>query len=367
MKISAAVVTPDGSPFRIETVELDAPRDDEILVRIAAVGICHTDIAAQHGGFGFDRPAVLGHEGAGVVEAVGKAVRRVAVGDRVALSFRSCGHCPTCDSHHPAYCQTMPHLNFIGMRPDGSRSIRQDGSELASNFFGQSSFATHALTYETNVVRIPDDIPSEIAAPMGCGIQTGAGSVINVFKCPPGSSILVAGGGAVGLSAVMAAKIEGCATIILIEPHAVRRALALDVGATHVIDPTATEDLPAAIRAIVPAGVDFALDTTGRQEVLEAIMASLAVMGRLGCVAMAAPSDGLPGNLSKLMMSGQGVQGIIEGDSDPATFLPLLMDHYRAGRMPLDRLTKVYPFASINEAIADQHAGRCVKAVLTFA
>src|SRR5271154_5104474 len=240
MQITAAVVREPGADFAIETVELEDPRPDEIRVRIAAVGVCHTDLVARDGFMPFSMPAVLGHEGAGVVDTVGSAVTRFAPGDRVAITFRSCGTCDRCKSGDPAYCFTMPALNYIGMRPDGSKAIRQGDAAVSSNFFGQSSFATYALAYERNVLKLPGDIPFEIAAPLGCGVQTGAGGVMLALAATKGSSILVLGGGAVGLSAVMGAVIQGCAPIIVVEPHAARRALALELGATHAIDPTTT-------------------------------------------------------------------------------------------------------------------------------
>lgn len=365
MKIKAAVVEAPGA-FSMRDVELDAPRADEILVEIRAAGVCHTDIVAQQGGFGYALPAVLGHEGAGIVRAIGSAVKRVKPGDRVAISFRSCGDCTQCNGGHPAYCDSMGPLNFAGARPDGTAAIHVAGGPLISNFFGQSSFATHALTYERNVVKLADDIPFEIAAPLGCGIQTGAGSVFNVFRCSPGSSLMVLGGGAVGLAAVMAGRIAQCATIMVVEPVAARREMALSLGATHVIDPAARPDLAVAARAIVASGLDFILDTTGRDDVLAEAMDALGTRGALGCVGIAAPGTRIPGNLMRLVSLGQRIEGIIEGDSDPALMIPKLIDHYRSGDLPLDRIVSVYPFQRINEAIADQHAGRCIKIVMTF-
>ena len=366
MKITAALAKAPGADFALEAVELDDPRPDEILVRIAAVGVCHTDLVARDGLMPFTLPAVLGHEGAGVVEAIGSAVTKVAPGDRVAITFRSCGACARCASGDPAYCYSMPALNYIGMRPDGSKALRQGEAAVSSNFFGQSSFATYALAYERNVLKLPDDIPFALAAPLGCGVQTGAGGVMLALGAPAGSSILVTGGGAVGLSAVMGAAIQGCAPIIVVEPHAARRALAIELGATHAIDPAATPDLAAAVRATLPQGVDYAFDTTGRPETLTATMGALAPKGVFGIVGIPPSGTPMPGDLGQVLTFGQTVRGIIEGDSDPDVFLPELIAHWRAGRLPLEKLVKTYPFADINAAIAAQHHGDCVKVVLTF-
>ena len=219
MKIQAAVAAGVGAPFEIRTVELDEPRDDEILVRIAGVGVCHTDLVFKDGGL-IAAPVVLGHEGAGIVEKIGASIRKVAVGDRVAITFRSCGACPRCNRGDAAYCHSMPLLNFAGMRPDGSKAIKCEEVAVGSNFFGQSSFASHVLTYERNVVKVDGDLPLALMGPLGCGVQTGAGGIIRSLACEAGSSLLITGGGPVGLSAVMGAKIRGCKTIIVLEPHA---------------------------------------------------------------------------------------------------------------------------------------------------
>jgi aryl-alcohol dehydrogenase len=366
MRITAAVARDRGAKFTLETVELDEPRADEILVRVAAVGVCHTDLVARDGFMPFSMPAVLGHEGAGTVERVGSDVTKVAAGDRVALTFRSCGKCARCLGGDPAYCQSMPMLNYIGMRPDGSKAIRSDETAVSSNFFGQSSFATYALAYESNVIKLPDDIPFEVAAPLGCGVQTGAGGVMLALACPQGSSILITGGGAVGLSAVMGAAIQGCGVIIVVEPHEARRSLALRLGATHVIDPAESPDLAAAVRAVLPHGVAYAFDTTGRPDTLNAVMATLAPKGVFGIVGIPPQGTPMPGELSTVLTFGHTVRGIIEGDSDPDAFLPVLIDHWRAGRLPLEALIQAFPFDQINQAIEAQHHGDCVKVVLTL-
>lgn len=363
MKIEAAVVERTGEPFTMQVLDLEEPRADEVRVRIVAVGLCHTDVAFQHGAVPFQHPFVLGHEGAGVVEAVGADVTSVKPGDRVTISFRSCGACPKCDEGLPPYCHTMPLLNYAGMRPDGTTSLSRDGAPVQSNFFGQSSFATHCLTYERNLVKIPADLPFEIACPLGCGVQTGTGSILKSMDCRPGAALMITGGGTVGLSAVMAAKIRGCNPIILVEPNAERRALGMELGATHTVDPLAG-DLAAAIRAIVPIGVDYAFDTSGRPEVLTAVMQCLAPRGLFGIVGIPPAGTPVPGDMNQVMTFGHRVMGIIEGDADPATFIPELMAYHAKGQLPLERLIKTYPLTEINHAIEAQHHGDCVKAVL---
>lgn len=366
MRITAAVCRAGRPGFVIETISIDTPRADEILVRIAGVGLCHTDMSfAELGAAAHPLPAVFGHEGSGIVESVGADVTKVVAGHRVVISFGSCGACDHCCACMPAGCRSLPAMNFSGARADGSTGLRDEGGPIAGNFFGQSSFASHALTRERNVVRVDGDLPLEWLGPLGCGIQTGAGAVINVLAPRPGSSILIFGGGSVGLSAVMAARIMNCAPIILVEPHACRRALGHEFGATHCIDPAATLDLVAALRRIVPFGIDNALDTTGIPALLETAMATLGSRGTLGLVAAAAPgAAGLPGVINRFVTLGQSIRGIVEGDSDPDIFIPELIAHHRAGRLPFGRMIKTYPLSAINEAIEDQLNGRVIKAVL---
>lgn len=365
MKIRAAIVRGENSLFEIETLNLDNPRDDEICVKIAGVGLCHTDIVFASGFVpGFDLPAVLGHEGSGIVHSVGSKVSKVKIGDRVAVTFGSCGSCDRCGDGDASYCRLWREYNFAGKRLDGSKSIRDGETEVSSNFFCQSSFASHALTYERNVVKLPDDIPLELMGPIGCGVQTGVGAVLNSLEVKEGSSFLITGGGPVGLSAVMGAKIAGCKIIILVEPKSDRRDMAMSFGATHTLDPTQFENLVDAVRAIDPRGVDNALDTSGIPDVLQAVMNCLGVKGTLGVVSVTPPDMPVPGNMLQVMGQGHTIKGIIEGDSDPDIFIPQLVNYYKEGLLPFDEIIKTYALCDINQAVADQRDGKCIKAVL---
>lgn len=360
----AAVARFPGGPLAIEPIELDALRDDEVLVRIAAVGLCHTDLVfgAQ---LGIMRaPAVLGHEGAGVIMAVGAGVTKVEPGDHAVLTFNSCGTCPRCGDGRPAYCFDFAPMNYSGRRSDGSSPVSIGGEGASADFFGQSSFASHAIAHERNVVKIDRDVPLDIMGPLGCGVQTGAGAIVNSLACRKGSSLLIVGAGAVGLSAVLAAVIRDCATIIVAEPRGERRELAIELGATHTIDPVGI-DLASVVRAIVPQGVDYAFDTSGLAEVISAASGALAPRGILGLVGVAAPhADQLTIPINRTVGAGHIIMGIIEGDSQPDKFIPQMIKWYREGRFPFDRLLTRYALTQINEAIADQHAGRCVKPLL---
>lgn len=352
MKIQAAVARVAQGPFTLDQLELEAPRADEILVEIVGVGLCHTDLSVRDGAIPLPLPIVLGHEGSGIVRAVGANVRKVAPGDRVILSFRSCGHCRNCEREQPAYCESFLPLNFGGVRPDGSHALSDHNGPVGGNFFGQSSFADFALTYEANVVKVDEGVPLEALGPLGCGIQTGAGAVMQSLACPAGSSILITGGGTVGLAAVMGAVVQGCKTIILSEPHAARRELALSLGATHVIDPRGGLKTEEAVQQIAPQGVDYALDTTGNMQVLQSALLCLSTRGTLGLVAV--PSQaGATVAIDPMMVMSRGLklQGIVEGDSDPDIFLPRLVELFAAGRFPFDKLITYYPLADINRAV----------------
>ncbi len=364
MKTLAAIVRENGSHFQIEEVDLEDPRDDEVLVKIVGVGVCHTDLVFREGAY-LSMPAVLGHEGAGIVERVGSAVTKVAPGDRVVLTFRSCGECTNCRHGQPAYCAQFGALNARGRRPDGSCAIHGDGGEeLGCNFFGQSSFSQHALAYERNLVKVRTDAQLEMLGPLGCGVQTGAGGTMRTLACRAGSSILILGAGAVGMSALLGAVVQGCTTIIVSEPLESRRQLALELGATHVIDSRAG-DLPLAVRAIVPGGVNYAFDTSGRGEVIVDAILSLATLGSIALVGIPEQRGSLLSvSMETIVARGLTIRGVVEGDSDPDTFIPQLIDLWLAGRFPMDRIISVYPLSDINEAVEDQLAGRCIKAVL---
>lgn len=368
MEAVAAVLNAPSAPFSIETVEVAAPQAGEVLVDIQAAGICHTDLAAATGVFGNPFPIVLGHEGAGVVEAVGEGVTSVKPGDKVLLTFNSCGECKRCKSNDPAYCLQFFPLNFAGVRGDGSNRLSKDGKPVGDNFFGQSSFAAKAVANERNVLKVADNSDLTTLAPLGCGIQTGAGGVLRSLHAKKGESLVVIGGGAVGLSAVMGGKIAGCDPIILIEPQAGRRDVAVSLGATHAIDPAAHASTAEAVRAIVPEGVDLVVDTSGYVPALEQAVNMVSTLGRIGLIGVPGAMDAaLPVPLVQFITMGGTVRGIVEGDSDITGFLPELIAHYEAGRLPVDKFITRYPFDQINQAIDDAHHGKCIKAVLTFA
>jgi aryl-alcohol dehydrogenase len=350
-QIRAAVLRQKGGPLMIETLELEAPRAEEVLVRLVASGICHTDI-----GFCDDwdgPPVVLGHEGAGVVEEVGAGIKAVQPGAHVVLSYQSCGQCRQCLKGRPTACRHFWEANFGFARLDGSNAYAP--GDVRGHFFGQSSFATHTLATERNLVEVPEDLPLELLAPLGCGLQTGAGTVMNSLKVPKGASIAIFGTGAVGLAAVMAARLAGADPIIGVDLNPVRLKLALEVGATHVIN-NRHEDVASQITKIGGGGVDFVLEITGAPSMYQLAIDMLNPQGTAALIATPTRSTSLP--------EGRKTLGIIEGDAVPQTFIPKLIDLYQAGQFPFDRLVKFYDFGQINRAIAEARRGEAIKPVL---
>ena len=315
MKISAAIAREMHAPLSVETLELDTPRDDEILVRLVAVGICHADAAMRDRHFPVPHPLVLGHEGAGIVERVGANVRKVIPGDHVIMHYDSCGTCPSCVAHVPAYCHQFFAYNFAGRRGDGSLSLRCDSGEIFGNFFGQSSFATYSLCRERNAVKVAKDLPLEILAPIGCGVQTGAGAVINALKVKPGDDLAVFGSGSVGLAAIMAAHICGATRIIAVDINPARLDMARSLGATHVVD-ARNEDAVAAIKAVTGAGVAFSFDTTGNAAILRQSVDALAPRGISGTVGVPAKENELKLDIVDMMTNGKSFRGIVQGESE---------------------------------------------------
>jgi len=354
LTIRAAVLRRRGGPLSIETIEMEGPRDGEVLVRLIASGICHTDIGYVNEWYdASEGPLILGHEGAGIVEQVGKKVKGFRRGDHVVLSYQSCGACGACRSGRPADCRELYDLNFGFRRPGGGNAYLRSG--VKGHFFGQSSFATHALATARNLVKVKKGLPLELLAPLGCGLQTGAGTVMNSLAVKKDASIAVFGTGSVGLAAIMAARLVGAAPIIGIDILPKRLSLARKLGATHTID-SSREDVPSRIEGITGSGVDYSVEGTGNDEMFRL---SMEMLNRKGTAALLTGASG-PGRLP----GGRRALSIIQGDAVPQLFIPRLISLYQKGLFPFDRLVKFYDFRQINRAIADSMRGSTIKPVL---
>jgi aryl-alcohol dehydrogenase len=363
MRTTVAVVNEQGGDFSLEEVDLADPLADEILVRIVATGLCHTDIHLK--GFlpGEMFPNVFGHEGAGVVEAVGEGVTGIEVGDHVVLSFRSCRTCENCTHDLVGYCDSSLLLNYMGMRMDGTTTYSRDGAPVFGNFFGQSSLSQHAIAYADNCVVVDKSVDLTKVAPYGCGFQTGAGTVLNVLKPSASDSLVVYGVGAVGLAALAAAQHLGVGTIVAVDPQAGRREAAAAYGAIGV-DPTAEENVVEKVKELTRGGASYAIDTTAISEVVKQAQQSLRVRGTL--VALGLGPEEYAIDAIDLLQTGKIIRSSIEGDSDPQEMIPRLIALNAAGEFAVDDLIATYPFSEINTAVADVLAGKVVKPVLVW-
>ena len=363
MQIKAAIVRERSGPFVIEAVELCEPRADEIVVRVVASGLCQTDLHARDGYYESAYPAVYGHEGAGVVHAVGSAVRALRPGDHVVMSYPWCGDCPNCTRHMPNYCVNSRRLKSAGTRADGSTLLTQNGAPVLSAFFQQSSFGTFALTQERYAVKVRNDAPLEWLGPLACGGQTGAGAVLNVLKPAAGDSFAVFGVGAVGLSALMAAKIAGCDPIVAVDVHDHRLDLARELGATHTINHRTCADVVGEIRKIASGGVRHAVETSAVSAVLREAVECL--MPAATCVLLGSARKGTEVALEMpFVQQGRVVRGVVQGDSVPQVFIPKLVDLIMAGKFPLEKMITFYDFADIERAAKESAAGIAIKPVL---
>jgi aryl-alcohol dehydrogenase len=360
MHATAAVMRDQHGPFSIEDIDLAGPGPGEIVVRIVGVGFCHTDLLFRHVP-GPPLPIVLGHEGAGVVEEVGPHVSQIAVGDHVVLSYDSCGRCRNCRTANSAYCAEFALRNFVGAPPDGSvGAVDARGEPVRSRWFGQSSFANYVVATERNAVVVDRSLDLKLLGPLGCGIQTGAGSVLNSLRVRPGSSMAVFGVGAVGMAAVMASVIAGAQKIIAVDRHQTRLEQALSLGATDVLDAGSVDDLAHEVKLLTGGGSDYAFDTTGVPLVVAAAVDGLRMTGVCGLVG--AGMEEL--RLSPSALSGKTITGIYEGSAVPQVFIPQMIEFWRSGRFPFDRLIQTYPLAKIGDAERDSVGGEVIKPVL---
>lgn len=364
MEITAAFLDKENDPFEVTRLELDEPREDEVLVRLAASGICASDAHTRSGRIPSPMPCVLGHEGAGVVEKVGSRVTHVAPGDHVALSWMpSCGVCRHCLAGRPVLCTAAAPYTLAGTLLDGTTRLRKDGENVFHYSF-LSTFATHTVVPAASAIKIDADVPLDIAALVGCAVLTGFGAAVNRAQVRPGSSVLIFGAGGVGLSAVMGARLAGAEQIIVADPVEAKRAEALDFGATLALEPG--DGLVEQIRDRTDGfGVDYAIDAVGAPAVLGQAFDATVPGGTVVCVGVPAPGSrpSLPG--PELVRQEKIVTGSLYGSSRPALDIPRVLRLYQRGLLPLDRLvSRSYALAEINDAFDDLAAGKLNRGVL---
>lgn len=363
MQITAAVVNGVNEVYKLEKLTLGELYPDEVVVRMVASGICHSDEALRIGDAAYPMPAVFGHEGAGIIEKVGSAVKDFNVGDQVVMAYNYCGTCPSCRTGHPSSCNQWTTLNMSGARTDGSYTFFKADGTPVSNFFTQSSFATYTITKTNNLIKVEPEADLRLIGPLGCGLLTGFGTVVNGLKPKIASSIAVFGTGAVGLGALMAAKIESCSTIIAIDIHDSRLETARELGATHTIN-SRTEDLAERIAEISGGlGVDYSVDTTGISAVMKASIEVLGIGGVSAPVAVT-PNSIEFNTFMDLVLSNRKLIGVLMGDAVPQLAIPQLIQFHKEGKFPFDKLVKFYKFNDINQAAEDSNSGQTIKPIL---
>ena len=368
IQIRASVVEKVGAPFTYTDLELDEPGPGEILVRIVASGVCHTDANTRSGDMPLPLPGVLGHEGAGIVEAVGPGVTSPKVGDHVVLGWPYCGECKNCLEGEPRYCLSIGPALVAGVRFTGEKAgtsgyRRLDGSSVSGHFFGQSSFATHSLALARQAVVIPEDVPLEIAGPLACGIATGAGAVLNTARPQVGTSIVVYGAGAVGLAAIMAATNTPATTIVAVDVHESRLDLAARYGATHVVNASSTSDVVVAVQEILGGTADFALDCTGVIPVVEQAIDTVGMLGTAILIG-GAPAEATFTADHFRTLFGKRIVGTLGGSGRSERLIPALLDLWRQGRFPFDELIEAFDFEDIEGALEASHRGDVIKPVV---
>ena len=363
MQITAAVVRERSGAFQIEQIDLCDPRANELLVEVIASGMCATDMHGRDGYYSMPYPAVFGHEGAGIVRAIGSGVTQFRTGDHVVMAYPWCGECPNCRTQRQTYCVHAGDLKHGGTRADGSTLHSKDGKPVYSAFFQQSSFGNFTIANERFAVKVRNDVPLDHVCALACGGQTGAGAILNVMKPKPGDSFAVFGVGAVGLSGLMAAKVAGCDPIVAVDVHEHRLKLARELGATHTINHSGRTDIVAEIRKLTGLGVRFSLETSALAPVFREAVDCLMPAGT--CVLLGSARAGTEVSFeTPFLQNGRTVRGVIQGDSVPKEFIPQLTDYIAAGKFPVERMITFYDLADINRAAAESSAGKTIKPVL---
>lgn len=347
MKTRAAIQIGNEKTLSICTVNLEEPRDSEVLVKIVACGICHTDVMMQQSNF------LLGHEGCGIVKKIGKNVKGFRPNDHVIISYTYCGKCKACKQGVPYKCELLYNPFFLGYRQDGTTPVSINGKAIPT-LIRQGSFAEYVVVDEKSLVKVDSNLDLKVLAPLGCGIMTGAGAIINYIKAKIDTSIVIYGLGGVGFGALLTAKKCGCSKIIAIDKIDYRLQLALELGATHVLNSDLSENLVDDILAISSQkGLDYGYDTTGCQTLLN-IFPKILKFNAIACGVGGGYINGFNWNI------------IDEGHAIPQKIIPQMIEWYRNGEFPINKLIQLYPFENVNEALNDIKSGKVIKPVLVM-
>jgi S-(hydroxymethyl)glutathione dehydrogenase/alcohol dehydrogenase len=366
MKIQAAV-SREVNALAVEEVELQAPQVGEALVRIHAAGVCHSDLHTYRGELRTVPPVVLGHEGAGVIEAVGPGVTKVKVGDRVMINWLpSCLECPSCLAGRPTLCEQFPTTTLQSRMPDGTmRHKTLDGLELKP-YLSSATMGEYAVIHQNGLVALPDDVSFEVGAVIGCAVMTGVGAVLNTAQITPGSSAVVIGCGGVGLSVLLGCVLAGCYPIIAVDIVQSKLDFARELGATHTLN-SREEDVVPALRKLTRIGPDYAFDSVGAVITINQALNSIRAGGTAVVMGMHALKQEVPISAGALIGQNKRLLGSFAGSSRPLVDLPKLVELYRGGRLPVDKLiTHRYPLQQIGQAFADLESGKVARGVLVM-
>ena len=367
MKARGAVLFQPSTPLEICDVDVEGPRAGEALVKMGAAGVCHTDLHVMQGKFAAPLPAVLGHEGAGVVAEVGAGVTSLKAGDPVIPLWRlSCGRCEFCAMGRPALCPEGSRVRNTGRLLDGTGRLSHRGRELM-HYAGVSTFCEYSVVPEAALLKIHPGLPMDRAALLGCAAVTGVGAVTDAARLRPGQTAAVFGCGGVGLNVIQGAALAGAGMVVAVDLHAGKFDLAKKLGATHAVDASAG-DPAAAVRSITGGrGVDYAFDAVGSAAVVRQAFDSLAKTGRLVVLGIAGTGAEVSLPLSPLVFEERQVVGSFYGSGDPRSHITALADLYLGGKLKLDELiTRRYPLGQINEAYAALDRGEVARSVIVF-
>ncbi len=365
MKTKAAVLYKVGAPLQIEELDLDGPKQDEVLIKMVASGICHSDYSFRYGVLETALPSVLGHEGAGIVQEVGPGVTDLVVGDHVVCALTpSCGKCGMCLEEKPYLCAEMGRIIWNGCLLDGTTRFSNHGLPVHT-LCGVGSFSEYSVIPAGSAIKVTKDAPLETVCLVGCGVTTGVGAAINTADIEQGDSVAIIGCGGVGLSVLQGCKIAGATTIIAVDPVPEKRTLALSLGATDVVDPN-DGDAAKQVRKMTNGGVHFAFEALGRTETVEQAWNMLRLAGEAIIVGVPSPKDKI-----KLGVVGffteRKIKGSAYGSSVPKRDIPKFIDLYLKGELKLDQMiTKRIRLKDVNQAFDEMGRGEGARSVITY-
>ena len=366
MKTRAAVVR-ELNKLTVETVELDAPKANEVLVRVRAAGVCHSDLHTLRGELRTAPPLVLGHEGAGIVEQVGVNVTKVKPGDRVLVNWLPADEtCPACLRGQPNLCERFPKTTFQGFLPDGTSRLKTSDGVTLKHYLSAATMSEYIVIDQASAIPFPNDVPFEVAAITGCAVATGVGAVVNTAHIEPGSSAAVIGCGGVGLSAILGCKLAGCYPILAVDVLESKLDFARQLGATETANPLQC-DVVSTVHSFTRGGPDYVFDTVGSAMTIPQALLCARPGGTAVIVGMHATKVDVPIPVGSLIFQNKRLLGSFVGSIRPQVDLPRLIELYRARRLALDDLiTKRYALAEVAQAFADMEAGVVARGVIIF-